>query len=129
MVGLGQCKRGDHFAARHAGEPLLLLRLRAVHDDPLRADAHRRPDQGPEGQRGIAQLLDHLDQSPGHFATGRIIGVHYPRMRVAAFASQRQFAGLFFIEPSAYRQQFAHDLGSFQDHRFGYRPIAKSVSS
>ena len=76
----------------------------------------------------LRQPLDRPHQSPGHFATGRIIGVYHPRMRVAAFAPQRQFAGSFFIEHSAYRQQFAHDLGSFRDHRFGDRPIAEPVS-
>jgi hypothetical protein len=56
---LGEGEGGDRFAGGNAGQPLLLLRLVAEHDEALAADADIGADGRAESRAGVAELHGH----------------------------------------------------------------------
>ncbi|MNM72543.1 hypothetical protein D3C81_842390 [compost metagenome] len=57
----GQRERADQFTRGHARQVVALLRLGAVDDQALGADAVVGADQGAEGRGGLAQFEGHQD--------------------------------------------------------------------
>ncbi|MNS87604.1 hypothetical protein D3C72_1215520 [compost metagenome] len=59
-VRLGQRERDDQLAAGDLRQVFLLLRLGAVHQDALRADANVGAEHRAERKRRMAEVIDHI---------------------------------------------------------------------